>query len=252
MSPQQVRWKMNALTKRYKECVDSNNKTGRGTTQFQWFDQLDEILGKNKNITEPAYVISSKLCSVSNFKNKENYLTNEQSEDKRKKKKELRESHKIKNIENKILEEPSNIANKQNTEDVIVQAETSKKIGNEKCLKRGTGSNLAKKKFEIGQQWQQHLEDKAKKEIIKEKRYEDMIKKKEELVELKKKQIELKEKELQQKKAIANSKVKDKEKRHIEILNLEREKCKLLRAYLKKDAGNTSQKNYSESSDSSD
>ncbi|XP_039313294.1 uncharacterized protein LOC120359530 [Solenopsis invicta] len=75
MSPQQVRWKMNALTKRYKECVDSNNKTGRGTTEFQWFDQLDEILGNNKNTAKPAYTVSSKLCSVSTSKNKKNSMT---------------------------------------------------------------------------------------------------------------------------------------------------------------------------------
>ncbi|KAL6258226.1 hypothetical protein P5V15_010155 [Pogonomyrmex californicus] len=40
--------KMNALTKQYKECIDSNNKTGRDAVEFQWFDQFDEIFGKNK------------------------------------------------------------------------------------------------------------------------------------------------------------------------------------------------------------
>ncbi|XP_011641614.1 uncharacterized protein LOC105430010 [Pogonomyrmex barbatus] len=61
MSSQQVRWKMNALTKRYKECIDSNNKTGRGAVEFQWFDQLDEIFGKNN--VKSAYLFQRSCLS---------------------------------------------------------------------------------------------------------------------------------------------------------------------------------------------
>jgi len=43
--------------------------------------------------------------------------------------------------------------------------------------------------------------------------------------------------------------MKDKEKRHAEVLSLEKEKCKLLRVFLKKDTDNTSPKYYFDSSD---
>ncbi|KYQ47198.1 hypothetical protein ALC60_13788 [Trachymyrmex zeteki] len=46
MSVDQVRWKINALTKKYKECIDNNRKLGRSLTTFEWFNELDEILGR--------------------------------------------------------------------------------------------------------------------------------------------------------------------------------------------------------------
>ncbi|KAL6262061.1 hypothetical protein P5V15_007155 [Pogonomyrmex californicus] len=174
MSSQQVRWKMNALTKRYKECIDSNNKTGRSAVEFQWFDQLDEIFGKNKkNNVKSAYTVSTKLSSffATTSKNKEYNATatNEQSEDKGKKKKELHESHfEVKNTKRTVLEEicpSSNIAaNKQVIEDVTatMQPETLKKL----CPAHGTASNIAKSKIELGKQWHQYLwQDKTKREI---------------------------------------------------------------------------------------
>jgi len=139
MSSQQVRWKMNALTKRYKECVDSNNKNGRGAVQFEWFDQLDEIFGNNKNNAEPAYTVSSKLCSSPTITrkstNKARYVTvtNEQNKDRKKEKKKLRESHFMKNVEHTALEEicpPSHIAaNSKISEEIsTTQVETLKKL----------------------------------------------------------------------------------------------------------------------------
>ncbi|XP_011685767.1 PREDICTED: pericentrin-like [Wasmannia auropunctata] len=253
MSPQQVRWKMNALTKRYKECVDSNSKTGRGTVEFQWFDQLDEIFG-DKNNAGTAYTVSSKLCfPTMTSKNKASNVAaiNEQSEDREKEKKQLCKSHfKMKNEEHAVLEEICSLldiaANKQ-TEDITstMQLKTDKKLRVKRAT-HGTDSNIAKSKIELGKQWHQHLQDKIKREAIKEKQYDNMIRKKEEILQLKQKQIELKEKELQQKKTIASNKMKDKEKRHAEILSLEMEKCKLFRAFLKQDTGNTSPKYYSD------
>ncbi|KAL6253783.1 hypothetical protein P5V15_015596 [Pogonomyrmex californicus] len=94
------------LNKRYKECIDSNNKTGRGAVEFQWFDQLDEFSGKTKK---------------------------KQS------------------------------ANKQVIEDVTatMQPETLKKLR----PAHGTASNIAKSKIELGKQWHQYLQDKAKREV---------------------------------------------------------------------------------------
>lgn len=105
----------------------------------------------------------------------------------------MRESHfKKKNIEHTVLEEicpPSDIAaNKQVIEGPTstMHVETLKKT-QEKRPMHGTGSNIAKSKIELGKQWHQHLQDRAEREVIKEKRYDNIMKKKEELLQLKKK-----------------------------------------------------------------
>jgi len=124
--------------------------------------------------------------------------TNEQNKDREKEKKKLRESHFMKNVEHITLEKiysPSHIAANSKISEGLTsttQVETLKKSR----PMHGTGSNIAKGKIELGKQWHQHLQDKTKREIIKQKRYDDILKKKEELLQLKKKQIELKKKEL--------------------------------------------------------
>lgn len=48
MSKDQVRWKTNALMKKCKECINNVSKSGRGM-DFEWFEQMEEILEKYKN-----------------------------------------------------------------------------------------------------------------------------------------------------------------------------------------------------------
>lgn len=48
MTSDQVRWKINALLKKYKEVVDNYSKSGRGNIEFDWFQQMDDILVKRK------------------------------------------------------------------------------------------------------------------------------------------------------------------------------------------------------------
>lgn len=42
VTPDQVRWKINALTKKYKDCVDN----GQGTIAFKYFNEMHQILGR--------------------------------------------------------------------------------------------------------------------------------------------------------------------------------------------------------------
>src|SRR5436190_15608023 len=49
MSTDQIRWKINALCKKYKECVDNNRKSGLSPMTFEYFDQLKEIMDKDNN-----------------------------------------------------------------------------------------------------------------------------------------------------------------------------------------------------------
>lgn len=42
VTPDQVRWKINALTKKYKDCVDN----GQETIAFKYFNEMHQILGR--------------------------------------------------------------------------------------------------------------------------------------------------------------------------------------------------------------
>lgn len=42
MTPDQVRWKINALTKKYKDCIDN----GQGAIAFKYFNEMHQILGR--------------------------------------------------------------------------------------------------------------------------------------------------------------------------------------------------------------
>jgi len=48
MSSDQVRWRINYLTKKYKECVDNNLKSGRSPISFEYFNEMENILGYKK------------------------------------------------------------------------------------------------------------------------------------------------------------------------------------------------------------
>jgi len=128
------------------------------------------------------------MTSKNTNKAKNVTATNEQNKDREKEKKKLRESHFTKNVEHIVFEEicplSHTAANSKISEGLTsTQVETLKKSR----PMHGTGFNIAKSKIELGKQWHQHLQDKAKREIIKQKRYDDILKKKEELLQLKKK-----------------------------------------------------------------
>lgn len=42
MTPDQVRWKINALTKKYRDCIDNGN----GLMTFKYFNEMHQILGR--------------------------------------------------------------------------------------------------------------------------------------------------------------------------------------------------------------
>lgn len=50
----QVRWKINALTKKYKDCVDN----GQGAMSFKYFNEMHQILGRYSE-TSGNYRLSS-------------------------------------------------------------------------------------------------------------------------------------------------------------------------------------------------
>lgn len=72
----------------------------------------------------------------------------------------------------------------------------------------------------------------SKREKRREERDENILKSKQEDLKLKKHYIQMREKELEVKKTVAINKIKPKEKRHDEILEIEKLKCDLLRKLL--------------------
>lgn len=42
VTPDQVRWKINALTKKYKDCIEN----GQGQMSFKYFNEMHQILGR--------------------------------------------------------------------------------------------------------------------------------------------------------------------------------------------------------------
>lgn len=69
---------MNALLKKYKEVIDNFSKSGRGNIEFEWFQSMDDIFGKNKDTSIQNYTVSSKVCSK-----KDKASTSQPSEKKR-------------------------------------------------------------------------------------------------------------------------------------------------------------------------
>ena len=227
MTSDQVRWKMNALLKKYKEVIDNFSKSGRGNIEFEWFQPMDDIFGKNKDTTNQNYTVSSKACSK---KNKPS--TSQPSEKKR-----LFESSCLpsttEHLKKKSLQSSSKSLEKS-TADPLSLSVNENDI-NPKQKKRsscGTASKIAKTKIELEKQCLDHLTMKRERDRIKDEKHATFMDSKKELIKLKKKQLAFKEQELQQRREIAENKLKEKKVLYAEILEIEKQKYKILKKYL--------------------
>ncbi|KYN10866.1 PREDICTED: uncharacterized protein LOC108771121 [Trachymyrmex cornetzi] len=214
MSSDQVRWKINTLIKKYKECVDNNAKSGRNPISFEYYDQMEEIFGKDKEaFSINGYTRSSNLP----------------------KKTTINPVLKTKTIE--IQSEVPVVAECHPSvlKARIPQINNPKASMNEKRARplHGTGSNNAKAKLQLEKQWLEHLQSEKNRQIQRDVRLTKLLEKKTEAVNLKKRQLQMQEKELEVKKMIASNKLKAKYRQHDEIIAIEREKCKLLHRLLK-------------------
>ncbi|KAM3963415.1 LOW QUALITY PROTEIN: uncharacterized protein ACR2FA_002351 [Aphomia sociella] len=71
VTPDQVRWKINALTKKYKDCIDN----GQGTSTFKYFNEMHQILGRYNNDGN-AYRLASGMMHGDEDVNKEKHKRN--------------------------------------------------------------------------------------------------------------------------------------------------------------------------------
>lgn len=220
---------MNALLKKYKEVVDNYSKSGRGNIEFDWFQQMDDIFGKKKDSTNQNYTVSSKTLSTD---------IDEPSTSKQfGKKRSFESSHSSstnKPFEKKSSNESSNKSQDSTNVSLSVNA-TGNNLKQKNRPIHGTGSKIAKTKIELEKQWFEHLAVKKERDRIKDEKYSTLIESKKEAVKLKKKQHALKEQELQQRREIAENKVKEKKRLYAGMLEIEKQKLKILKKYLNKE-----------------
>lgn len=81
-------------------------------------------------------------------------------------------------------------------------------------------------------QWLDHLTMKRERDRIKDEKNATFMENKKELIKLKRKQLAFKEQELQQRREIAENKLKEKKILYAEILEVEKQKYKMLKKYL--------------------
>ncbi|KYM94604.1 hypothetical protein ALC62_14762 [Cyphomyrmex costatus] len=208
VSADQVRWRMNYLTKKYKECIDNNLKSGRGTMTFEFFDQMENIFGCKKSAAA-TYTISSNL--LSDTSKNSNIGTKIQSSKKQK----IEHS----NYTASISSNSAGTKNK-NKENECANKELFHKV------KSQTGN---KKRNDLEDVYLEYIQNEEKRRT---EHNDNILKTKKEALKLKKHYLEVREKEFEMKQKIALNKIKSKERRHDEILEIEKLKCNLLKNLL--------------------
>lgn len=169
MTNYQVRWKINALVKKYKEVVDNNSLSGRARMDFEYYEQMDEILGpKQRAITGQA--VSSKLTPKTSTPSTSSILSTTSTSLEKK-------------SSSSSLPTSTKISLKNNTGDLNVETN----VKNRKRLCHGTGSKIAGTKIELEKQWLHHLQKKEERDCIKNQRYTTLTETKKEALKLKKK-----------------------------------------------------------------
>lgn len=248
MSMNQVRWKMNSLTKKYKECIDNNSKSGRSLMTFQWFNEMDDIFGQQRNAVAGHTISSnfSHLESISSTSAKRQcYSKSPISSSKAKPS--ISSQKECHSKSASLLNASNSDISSENCSDgnphiTLQSSPMLEKTNNDSILKtknskqrplHGTGSNLAKSKIALENQWLEYLKTKTERDKIGEDKHTATLEQKKEMIKLKRKHIALKEKEIEERNDYYRAKLKGKENRHIERMAIEKQKCRLLKNLLK-------------------
>ncbi|XP_071629089.1 uncharacterized protein [Temnothorax longispinosus] len=182
MTTDQVRWKMNALIKKYKECVDNNCKSGRSPMTFEWYDQLDEIFGQQGNAAA-SHTVSSNLA----------YLRKSSSSSAQKRDSNKSSTITSKNANTLLTSKNANtLLTRCSNENVQMTTSSDSEIQSPASNKRkrplhGTGSNIAKTKVEIENQWLEYIKTKTERDKLNDEKHAATFEQKKEILKLKKK-----------------------------------------------------------------
>jgi len=181
MSGDQVRWKINALLKKYKEVVDNFSKSGRGNIEFEYFELMDDIFGKKKDANQ-NYIVSSKVCSEI-----EKPSTSQSSARKRSSKSAANTQHLEEENSYKSSRSSQTHTQKSSVDRLLLLGDvTNTDPKHQKRLLYGTGSKTAKIKIELEKQWLHHLTMKEERDRKKDEKHTALIDNKREAVKLKK------------------------------------------------------------------
>lgn len=223
MTADQVRWKMNALIKKYKECIDNNSKSGRNPKTFEWFNQLNEIFGQ-QNFATVIHTVTSNFGNLKKLSSSSTQILDSSSEF-------SSVSTAVSNDANISLESSVN-------QNVQTTASNSNKIKDPTSNKRkrplhGSGSNIAKAKIALENQWLEYMKTKVERDKVNDEKCAAALEQKREILKLKKQIFTLKEKESDQRKEYFAAKLREKVNRHAQQIAIEKEKCKFLKKLLK-------------------
>lgn len=162
---------------------------------FEWYKQLDEILGPRQRAST-GNIVSSKLStSATCTSTSEKEYSSESSSI------ETNSSKWIVSKNDRINSNVTSVKNKWSSH-------------------YGTGSKTAATKIELEKEWLHHLQRKDERDHIKDQRRNTgLLETKKEALKLKKRQLDLKETELEQRKEIAMKKAKEKNPLYGIIIN---------------------------------
>ncbi|XP_026742640.1 uncharacterized protein LOC113504508 [Trichoplusia ni] len=183
VTPDQVRWKINALTKKYKQCVDTGHHD-----KFKYFKIMNDIYAQY-HVDCDSYTLTE-LLHRKKDSNKVDLNIND---------------HNIKPFqESKAVIEMRKI-----------------RLANRIECDRSQG------KLQLEKQWLEYLRRQEEQKQWRDEIYERNLKLREEELELRKKELEIKE-------TLELKKIQLKEKEYRDTLQIEREKCELLKEIFSK------------------
>jgi len=186
---------------------------------FKWFDQMEEIFnqGKGKSITDHTF--SSKFMDTAKPSTSS-----------------MSEVHSNSSISTSvpvsdILFQSSCSENSQNISKSVDSTLSTK--SKNKRSSHGTNSNIAKNKVVLENQWLEYMKMKVERDKISDEKHASVSEHRKELLKLKRKYLAAKEEEIKQRKEYLIAKLRGKENRHSEIIEIEKKKYKLLRKLVK-------------------
>ena len=182
MSPDQVRWKINALTKKYKQCVDSGQHD-----KFKYFKIMNDIYAQY-HVDCDSYTLTELL-------------------------------HKKKDVNKMSMTNEHNLKLSQESKSVIEM----RKIR----LANRIESDRTQGKIQLEKQWLEYLRRQEEQKQWRDEIYDRNLKLREEELELRRQELEIKE-------TLELKKIQLKEKEYRDILQIEREKCELLKEIFSK------------------
>lgn len=254
-----MRWKFNTLTRKYKDCVDNSKRTGTGAMTFKFFDHMENILGDRKTVQGQSTISSTfakknpksksstfMVQSDTSIPSPSTSSTESTNNTKKRMYEDLSKSESVLNKNKQVLKKVP----LSKTETSVCSTSVND-IQKSKRPLHGSRSRTATNKVELEKQWLQHLKNLADRDEMKKEKQEAYEKRKAEEMKMKKKLIALKERQLDIKDDTAKRKLEETVEWHRDKLNIEKQKCQLLKELLKTRTSYHSKKRNKTDTDSS-